>query len=52
MAAGKKYRKTGIPTRNMTMLMTANIAPAMPPPPGIFDTLICGFESSSLILHL
>jgi hypothetical protein len=41
-----------MPMRNITVLMTANMAPAMPPPPRIFDTLICGFEASSLMLHL
>jgi hypothetical protein len=52
MAAGKKYRNAGIPIRNITVLMTATMAPAMPPPPDIFDTFICGVGSLFLILHL
>jgi hypothetical protein len=51
MAAGKKYRNAGIPIRNITVLMTATMAPAMPPPPDIFDTFICGVGSPFLILR-
>src|SRR5437870_7180313 len=52
IAAGKKYRNAGTPMRNIRVLMTATMAPAMPPPPDIFDTLICGIEAPSLIQHL
>jgi len=37
--------------RNITVLITANSAPAKPPPPGIFETFICGFGAPSLIPH-
>ena len=43
IAAGNMNRRAGIPMRKIAMLMTANRAPATPPPPGIFETLICGF---------
>ena len=33
------------------MLPMAKIAPAMPPPTGIFDRLICGRDVSSRMLH-
>ena len=46
------YRSTGIPVRNITVLPTAKIAPAMPPPTVIFDMLICGRSVSSRIVHL
>jgi hypothetical protein len=46
------YRSTGIPVRKITVLPTAKIAPAMPPPTVIFDMLICGRALSSCILHL
>src|SRR6266516_3091510 len=49
IAAGKKYRNTGMPMRKITVLMTANRAPAIPPLPGIFDMLICGFGAPSFI---
>jgi hypothetical protein len=52
MAAGRKNRSAGMPMRNIRMLMTANRAPAKPPPPGIFDTLIWGLGVPSPILHL
>ena len=38
--------------RNISVLMMATMAPAMPPPPGIFETLICGFGVLSFTLHL
>ncbi len=52
IAATKKYRILGTPTRKISILPSANKAPAMPVPPGIFETLICGFGVPSLILHL
>src|SRR5215813_6285618 len=39
-----------MPMRNITVLMTANSAPAIPPLPGIFDMLICGVAAFSFIL--
>jgi hypothetical protein len=39
-AAGNTYRITGMPIRKISMLPMAKIAPAMPPPTGIFDKLI------------
>jgi hypothetical protein len=50
-AATKKNRILGMATRNINMLPMANKAPAMPVPPGIFETLICGVGVPSLILH-
>lgn len=38
--------------RNVNVLMTANMAPAKPPPPEIFDTFIWGPESFLLMPHL
>jgi hypothetical protein len=52
MAAGNIYRSTGMPMRNIIVLTTAKIAPAMPPLTGIFAMLICGLRVSSLMLHL
>jgi hypothetical protein len=51
-AAIKKYRNLGMPTRKISILPRANTAPAMPAPPGIFETLICGFGALSLMVHL
>ena len=38
--------------RNIAVLQTVTIVPAMPPPTAIFDTLICGLRASSRIPHL
>jgi hypothetical protein len=48
----KKYRILGTPKRKISILLIANKAPAMPAPPGILETLICGFGALSLMLHL
>ena len=50
-AAGKPYRNAGSPTRHIAMLPMATIAPAMFPPIGIFEKLICGLVMSSFKLR-
>jgi hypothetical protein len=45
----KKYRILGTPKRKISILPMANNAPAIPVPPGILETLICGVGDSSLM---
>jgi hypothetical protein len=49
IAATKKNRILGTPKRNISMLPTANKAPAMPVPPGILEMLI--YPSYSQLLN-